>query len=131
MMKEPRLSRRDLDKILYDQYTQTYTYYVMSEGEMMGFNECPEDAFDDQSDKVYRLVSCYDVMLMHAGYGKRLDEVLRQFPEVIDPAIEDGYRVKAEVTVGWLRSVNVIAGLLQQELRVRNPEFRGMFNRVD
>lgn len=107
-----------------------FTFYVMSEGELMGFNECPEDAFDYQADKVYRLVSCYDVMLMHAKRGKRLDEVLRQFPEVNDPAIEDGYRVKAEVTVGWLRSVNVLAGLLQQELRVRNPEFRGMFNRA-
>ena len=129
-MKEPRLSRRGLDKILYHQYTQTYTYYVMSDGQMMGFNECPEDAFDDEADKVYRMVSCYDVMLMHAERGKRLDEVLRMFPEVNDPKIEDGYRVKADVTVGWLRCLNVIAGLLQQELRVRNPEFRGMFKQT-
>lgn len=90
----------------------------MYEGELMGFNECPEDAFDDQADKVYRLVSCYDVMLLHSERGKRLDEVVRQFPEVNDPNIEDGYRVKAEVTIGWLRCVNVLAGLLQQELRV-------------
>ncbi len=30
-------------------------------------------------------------------------------PEVNDPKIEDGYRVKADVTVGWLRCLNVIA----------------------
>lgn len=108
----------------------SFTFYVMSEGELMGFHECPEDAFDDEADRVYRLVSCYDVMLMHAERGKRLDEVLRMFPEVNDPKIEDGYRVKVDATIGWLRCVNVIAGLLQQELRVRNPEFRGMFNRA-
>ncbi len=49
-----------------------FTFYVMSEGELMGFKECPEDAFDDESDRVYRLVSCYDVMLMHAERGKAI-----------------------------------------------------------
>jgi len=107
----------------------SFTFYVASEGELMGFHECPEDAFDNNADQVFRRVSFYDVMALHSERGKRLDEVLRMFPEVNDPKIEDGYRLEAEVTVGWLRSVNVLAGLLQQEMRVRNPEFTGMSNR--
>lgn len=103
----------------------------MSDGELMGFNECPEDAFDNESDVVFRRVSWTDDAALHSGYGKRIDEVVRMFPEVNDPKIDDGYRVKAEVTIGWLRCVNVLAGYLQGEQRVRNPEFRGMFHRAD
>ena len=103
----------------------------MSEGQLMGFNECPEDAFDDEADSVFRRVSWTEDAALHPGYGKRIDEVVRMFPEVNDPKIEDGYRVKAEVTIGWLRCVNTLAGYLQGERRVRNPEFRGMFHRAD
>jgi hypothetical protein len=109
----------------------SFTYYVMSEGELMGFNECPEDAFDDESDVVFRRVSWAEDAVLHPGYGKRIDEVVRMFPEVDDPKIEDGYRVKAEVTIGWLRCVNALAGYLQGESRIRNPEFCGMFHRAD
>ena len=105
----------------------SFTYFVMSEGQLMGFNECPEDAFDDDDDRVFRLVSWSEDAALHPGYGKRIDEVVRMFPEVNDPEIEDGYRVEAEVTIGWLRCINCLAGYLQGEGRVRNPEFRTQF----
>lgn len=107
----------------------SYTYYVLSDGELLGFNECPEDAFDDEDNKVYRLVSWHEDTLLHPGYGKRIDEVLRMFPEISDSTILDSYRVQADVTIGWLRSLNVLAGYLQKEQRVRNPDCKGMVNK--
>ena len=103
---------------------QPFTYYVLSDGNLMGFHERPEDLFDEDSDQVFRRVSWFEESVLHPGYGKRIDEVVRMFPEVNDPYINDHYKVRAEVTIGWLRSLNVIAGLLQSEMRIRNPEFQ-------
>jgi len=106
----------------------SFTYYVISEDVGMLFHELPEDAFDDEANQVFRKVTLSDESALQPGYGKRIDEVIRMFPEVDNPKIEDGYRVKAEVTIGWLRTLNVLAGHLQGQYRVRNPEFRGKFS---
>lgn len=103
---------------------QAYEYYVLSGSTFIGFHELPEDAFDDLDDTLYRRVSYHDAMALHPGYGRRIDEVVRMCPEVEDPTIDDGFQLQLDTTVGWLRSISVLAGHLQGISRVRNPEYR-------
>lgn len=106
---------------------ETFAYFVLTEDMFLGFHEFPEDAYDVEEYKVYKLVSAYDINALQPGYGERIDEVTRQHPEIQDSDILDSYRMKIEVTVGWLRSINCLAGFLQQELRVRNPDMSHFF----
>jgi len=97
------------------------------DGTLVQLDQWQDDVFDDGDDRVFREVSFYQDCLLGRSH-RDIDDVLSQVRDVIrDADTEDGLRVKLEVTVGDLRRLNTIAGLMAGEVRVRNPDIGKLF----
>lgn len=86
-----------------------------------------DDIYDNENDTIFREVSWADDAVLHPGYGKAIDQMLADYrKDLEDNNTPDTMRLKIEVTIGDLRRLNCIAGFLQQQSRVRNPEIQAM-----
>lgn len=97
------------------------------DGTQVQLADWQDDVYDEPEDTVYRECTWCDDAVLHPGYGKAIDQMLadyrKDFEDVDTP---DTMRLQVEVTIGDLRRLNCIAGLLQQQSRVRNPDVRGL-----
>jgi len=97
---------------------------VTSEGHQIPLSEYVDDMWDDDTDAVFRRVAWQqDCVLDLSGYGPLIDQMISQARQEIDGKnVDDGFRLDIEVTVGDLRRLNLLAGMMQGQSRVRNPE---------
>lgn len=102
------------------------------DGTQVQLADWQDDVYDEQEDTVYRECTWCDDAVLHPGYGKAIDQMLadyrKDFEDVDTP---DTMRLQVEVTIGDLRRLNCIAGLLQQQSRVRNPDISGLLGKVE
>jgi hypothetical protein len=103
---------------------------IDADGTQVQLADWQDDIYDDDTDMVFRQVSWADDAVLHPGYGKAIDQMIADYRrDFEDNNTPDTMRLKIEVTIGDLRRLNCIAGYLQQQSRVRNPEIQAMLSK--
>lgn len=99
------------------------------DGTEIELNGYQSDIFDEPDDQVFRLLDHHeDSLLGYGNYDPLIDAALLLYrPEIEDPELTDHVRVDVQLTVGDLRRLNCLAGVLQKEYRVRNPDMGQIF----